>query len=568
MKRIYTLLITAFTLLASATSIFAQKEGDRLVVNSTIGKTQGFWLNKVEKINFFYGYLDLETSVDFDWINNIMHVDLGKDVRKIRFAFVSPKNITDQTPDQDLYKFVLGLGDKYYADATPDPKVRRMKYNIPPFKSDENMVLLWGEDEYGCPGPIYRSVETKQSGTILVPTFRSMPKREGQRMVITVKKGAPVQTPDGEKQAVEKIGFWTDQVQNFKYLTEAPDLKTSLTAKPIEGQTGAMKIALTAGVDARRVHLIFLENFMVTDKTTDDDLRKIMENPYANAHWVETPDPNNRTLDINAAGLQHGYSYVAVTYGVDEYGCKGEITRTPFDVPKGKLAGNPEVKVEVTNITATEFTVTATPNTDAKGYFLLMVDKEDPDLERTMKQFIGTADLKRYAIKYGTNFTTKRPHEKAYTITFRNNLPNKTYHVLIVIADKNGQFSDLKEYPVTTQKLGGEGLSKIKVTVTNITPLGATVNCEPNAETGLYRYFVIPVGIEGFYTNGNIDKEKVLKYCKEAPNSPGFPLDAGNKSWTWSSLATDTDHVAIAVGMNANNEWGEMTIVPFRTLKQ
>ena len=58
----------------------------------------------------------------------------------------------------------------------------------------------------------------------------------------------------------------------------------------------------------------------------------------------------------------------------------------------------------------------------------------------------------------------------------------------------------------------------------------------------------------------SIGETAAVQYFREDPYV-FYEVD----DWTWSPLTTNTEFVAIATGQNANGEWGETTIVYFKT---
>ena len=63
-------------------------------------------------------------------------------------------------------------------------------------------------------------------------------------------------------------------------------------------------------------------------------------------------------------------TYTALFLPYDEIGCAGNVKRIEFTVPNGKLAGNPKIEVNFSNITTTGYTATLTPNDDVTGCLL------------------------------------------------------------------------------------------------------------------------------------------------------------------------------------------------------
>ncbi len=549
MKRINILLVSLTVFLSSVFTLVAQNE--RLLLNPKVSDAKAFWLKDVKDIEFLEGELDLSASLEFLWDTKEMKVTVGADVRKINFAFVEPKEV-EQKSDEELYKLVRSMGKKWFVDAMTGPEERQKKYFIPVADKGEKVVVLFGEDRYGCLGPVFRKKETmRNQGPIRVPAFRATNPTKGERMLLTTLVGKE-----------EKVyAYWTYHINDFQYRTGVVDLKTTAVATPNTKEAGKVKVSFTAGKDAARVYYMFFNAARVGKLTTDEDLQKSMLSPEAKSQ-VQSFDPKKDGLVYDIAGLQHGTSYVLISFAKDEYGCVGKPQRITFDLPKMPLLGKPSVAVVFSDVKATSFKVSLKPNKDVGGYYFLQIDIDSP----TVWWGPFKNDLKGYLMAYGGDFRTKKPHTKSYEIPYSNMLPDTEYHIYVVLTDKNGQLSDVQDYKIRTLKKGTEGRSIITLELLEIKKDSAKVKCTPNEATSTYRYMCVEKGAEVLYTDGKIDKLKVERYFTDTPSSFSFPINV-NSSEGGFVLQAGKDYVAVAMGKNINGEWGDLTVKEFTTLK-
>ncbi len=374
----------------------------------------------------------------------------------------------------------------------------------------------------------------------------SLSAQKKERMIIYSKIGEP-------------MGMWVDHTDSIMFLTEEVDLGVSMTTSPIEGVTGVVKLAVNVGKDVVKLCMAFPEKYQIpAEGISDVDLLQMISRmPAENVHSVPMSDPSKRSTSFDLTGMQQGYSYLGLVYGVDKYGCPGPITRVPFDVAKGPLKGNPQVNVGVLQTTTTQITLKFTPNQDCAGYYYLVTMKNDPNIAEMMKNF-RIPDMKHYVVAFGGDFQTRKAYVGEQTQDIRGLRPGREYVVNVVMIDADGQMSDVIETAASTQKMGTSQTSTIAVTAENITSTKATIKCKPDANTSEYRFFVME---KAKYT-----EEFALDYIKNSPDGlMELPYEIGDKEHTWESLTPNTSYYAIAMGLNADGVWGTLTKVEFQT---
>ncbi|MBB6276493.1 hypothetical protein [Porphyromonas circumdentaria] len=366
-----------------------------------------------------------------------------------------------------------------------------------------------------------------------------------ERMIIYPKTGTP-------------FGIRVDHTDSIMFLTDQVDLTSSMNVSPLSGVTGGIKLDVTVGKDVKKICIAFPEKYMLGDaEKTDAEMIHFISRMHKDVHKVDMLDPNLRTTSFELKGMQQGYTYVGIIYAMDEYGCIGPVAKKEFQVPKGPLKGNPKVSAKFSDIDFRAFTVDLEPNSDCAAYYFLLTMKDDPSLAESMKM-LHIPDMMHYVVAFGADFRTRQPHVGNKKQTFKKLRPGKEYIINVVMVDADGQMSDIVENKVETKKAGTDQTSRIAVTVSGITSTTATVSCKPDANTSEYRYFI--------QEKDKYTEEFAMDYIKNTPEIQNLPFEYGESSFTWENLASDTSYYAIAMGMNANNEWGEMTKVEFKTL--
>lgn len=265
--------------------------------------------------------------------------------------------------------------------------------------------------------------------------------------------------------------------------------------------------------------------------------------------------PNNFSLD----GLQRTYKYLGVVVPIDQDDCYGEPVIYPFTMPDYALVGNYEGAIKFEDITYKSVKVTATPpdGDDNLGYFFLLESNTDEERERMM-QMLGIPDLKHYTIAYGSNKGKPYTEEQSYNI--KDLRPGRTYIVYAVWIDKNGQYSDVKKYPITTAKKGTDQEAKTAITLSDITKNAVTFTATPDENTSVYRNMIVEKG-------AMTDKE-LESYFEDQPESINFPILVEEDTFRWETLTPNTAYYAVTRSKNGEGVWGPLVKKEFSTLAE
>ena len=205
----------------------------------------------------------------------------------------------------------------------------------------------------------------------------------------------------------------------------------------------------------------------------------------------------------------------------------------------------PMVEITVTEVTTRSVNVTFTPAEECASYYILL------DTEASMEQWATAfgVPLEQLIEMWSIERTG------ASTNLWDELIPNTEYTIFVLSKDAAGEVIQLDKQNVTTEVLGGEGVSVIDLEVKVTSNTSVFVTATPNEETAEYHYILI----EKSYAD-SIGADSTLMIVHTDPYSL-YDID----EWEWIDLKANTEFYAIAQGKNAKGEWGEITKLEFIT---
>lgn len=262
--------------------------------------------------------------------------------------------------------------------------------------------------------------------------------------------------------------------------------------------------------------------------------------------------------------LNPNTEYSIVTAGYDEYGTECDVRVATFTTPSLPLQGDPKVSLEVTDRQYYSISADFTANSDVDGYSVLIGEKGE--LEKQFEMFAGMFGFSNYAdmIK-AWGFYTPRDEECDHTWTGLE--PNKIYEVYVQCWDKAGVAAPYQVFEVATAIMGGQGEALVDVKIGdyrledwNGEQLPSLfVTYTPNDQAGGYRMMV------QYAEKYDQDPEG---YESDLCSYPEMPI----VGWfQYKTISTDyqinpnTEIVVLAAAKNADNKWGKVTKVRYRT---
>lgn len=215
------------------------------------------------------------------------------------------------------------------------------------------------------------------------------------------------------------------------------------------------------------------------------------------------------------------------------------------DEPEEENNTLPKVEATFPSVEATTVTGHFAMNEYCEGYTILIAEKGSLNgwLEMTGSSLSDLVKL------WGIGCVADT------TYTWTQLTPGTDQEVYVLVQGADTTYLDI--YDVRTANAGGSGESVITVTVSDITSTSARVTFTPNDQTYLFKDMIITQ--EAFNDYGEAEVEEMLK----ADSYTYYETD----SWNWETLDAGTAYYAIAIGQNAEGEWGSMTKEAFSTLE-
>lgn len=285
------------------------------------------------------------------------------------------------------------------------------------------------------------------------------------------------------------------------------------------------------------------------------------------ANYLDSSDSEILFQDF-VDGRLHGFDfafkpnaeYAIITVGYDQYQIPCGATRTNFTTPKKDLVGDCSINYTIDEVTTSDITVTFKPGSGVAGYaaMLLTAGTAEKNFEE-MGPVFGFETLGDYVKGFGFNNTGEA------TNTWGRNNPGTDYEVYVQAWDVNGTFADMVIIPVTTKKIGGEGVAEMEITIGDFKGDAQNgyyqiVTYTPNDQTSMHRDMLI---LKDAYDK-EWNEEKILEYLKtDNPYDPYWDQYGVDEAhWT---AEPGTEYIAFSVAQNINEEWGPLAMKELST---
>ena len=253
--------------------------------------------------------------------------------------------------------------------------------------------------------------------------------------------------------------------------------------------------------------------------------------------------------------------YYILTLGYDQYGTPCEMQKVAFTTPSVPLIGQPTVAYEEVEVTADVITLGFKPNADVAGFATCLFSKGQAESQYNMfgawMGFSCMGDMiKAWGYQGGSVDTT---------FTWTGQTPNTEYEIYVQCWDANGTYADMIIIPVVTKKLGGEGTAEVAIEIKESKyyeewkAFTQRVVFTPNENVALYHASLFDASF--LEEKG---KDGIIEYLK-TDNTGSYNWDlfkVDDDEW---SLEPGQKYVAAAMGKNANDEWGPLTMIEFST---
>ena len=251
------------------------------------------------------------------------------------------------------------------------------------------------------------------------------------------------------------------------------------------------------------------------------------------------PDKSIALQDISPMKEANDIISALTPFGIKEYECGND------DEEENPEEQNPMVEITVTDVTTTTVDVSFTPAGECASYYILI------DTESSMEQWTMVFGVTLEQLIEEWSIERQGPS----THLWNELIPNTEYTIFVLSKDIEGENIQIDRQKVTTEVLGGNGVSVIDLQVEVLTNTSVFVTATPNEETAEYHYILI----EKSYAD-SIGADSTMKIIHTDPYAL-YDIDR----WEWVDLHENTEFYAIAQGKNAQGEWGEITKVEFVT---
>lgn len=297
----------------------------------------------------------------------------------------------------------------------------------------------------------------------------------------------------------------------------------------------------------------------------------VLTNDAACAGYFDQIKSNVYNQDFTNAGMtgfdfafQPKTEYAIITLGYDEIGTPCEMAKAYFTTPALPIKGTPEVKYGVTDIQPFSVSVTFKPNSDVGGYAVTLFGKGEAEQQFKMwATRFGFANIGEMVYAFGY----KGVAGKDTTFVWKEETPNTEYEIYVQPWDKNGTLTDYFMIPVTTAKIGGEGVAESTIAFgdfkkdKNTDQWYQEVVVTENDQCACH--FVNLYTEEEWSVGEDSIKRAIINIC----NNPFYkPIVYGSET-ACIYANPETTYYAAVWSQNANGEWGPLVSKKFTTPK-
>lgn len=297
----------------------------------------------------------------------------------------------------------------------------------------------------------------------------------------------------------------------------------------------------------------------------------VLTNDAACAGYFDQIKSNVYNQDFTNAGMtgfdfafQPKTEYAIITLGYDEIGTPCEMAKAYFTTPALPIKGTPEVKYGVTDIQPFSVSVTFKPNSDVGGYAVTLFGKGEAEQQFKMwATRFGFANIGEMVYAFGY----KGEAGKDTTFVWKEETPNTEYEIYVQPWDKNGTLTDYFMIPVTTAKIGGEGVAESTIAFgdfkkdKNTDQWYQEVVVTENDQCACH--FVNLYTEEEWSVGEDSIKRAIINIC----NNPFYkPIVYGSET-ACIYANPETTYYAAVWSQNANGEWGPLVSKKITTPK-
>lgn len=319
------------------------------------------------------------------------------------------------------------------------------------------------------------------------------------------------------------------------------------------GETGdTVKIAVTRTEGCQAFRIDCLPKNRADMLGGEDGYANYLDTGGSEYYWQDFTN-----ADMTGYTFTPGVEYSIITVGYDMYGVACGAERYDFTAPKKELVGDCSIAYTIDEITDDIITVSFDPADGVAGYAACLYPAGTAEQQfQQMGAMFGFLTLGDMVKAFGFN------NVGPATNTWENNDPGTDYEIYVQAWDVNGTNADLLIIPVTTKKIGGEGVAEMTIEVGDfggdaVYGYYQIVTYTPNDQTSMHRDLIIEK--EAYEKEWN--EEKMIDFIKnEYTYDDQFGVDVAY----WQA-EPDTEYIAFSMGKNINDEWGPLASKELKT---
>ena len=235
-------------------------------------------------------------------------------------------------------------------------------------------------------------------------------------------------------------------------------------------------------------------------------------------------------IDVWTYTVESNVEYYVIAQAKNADGRLGELVKVEFVV-----AGPASVAIAVEATSETTVEITATPNENAVLYHYIVIEKAEADAmdEAALMQMLDENE----DYLEGVNVAE---------MTIESNVE---YYVVANAKNADGKWGAAVKVEFVVEVAGP---ASVAIEVEETSKSSVVVTATPNENTVLYHYIIIEKAVAE-----EIGEEAVMQQLNENEN---YLEGVDECSWT---ITSNTEYYVVAQAKNADDKWGEVTMVEF-----
>ena len=235
-------------------------------------------------------------------------------------------------------------------------------------------------------------------------------------------------------------------------------------------------------------------------------------------------------IDVWTYTVESNVEYYVIAQAKNADGRLGELVKVEFVV-----AGPASVAIAVEATSETSVEITATPNENAVLYHYIVIEKAEADAmdEAALMQMLDENE----DYLEGVNVAE---------MTIESNVE---YYVVANAKNADGKWGAAVKVEFVVEVAGP---ASVAIEVEETSKSSVVVTATPNENTVLYHYIIIEKAVAE-----EIGEEAVMQQLNENEN---YLEGVDECSWT---ITSNTEYYVVAQAKNADDKWGEVTMVEF-----